>query len=98
MDALQELALLLRPSGGGVYLVTTGKAEQLALQKKLYGVTDEAQVQARFLANLERIKDAKVVVLGVPSDVGAGFQRGANLGRSTSAPGCWNITPRNGRR
>ncbi len=80
MDTLHELALLLRPAGGGLYLVSTGRAEQLALQRRLYGVDSEEQVQERFLDSLRRIKTARAVILGVPSDVGAGFVRGANLG------------------
>jgi agmatinase len=71
---------LLRPSGGGLYLVSTGKAAQQALQQKLYGVSSPEQVQQQFEANLEKIATAKGVLLGVPSDVGAGFSRGANLG------------------
>ena len=34
MDALEELALLLRPAAGGLYLVSTGKEAQLALQRR----------------------------------------------------------------
>lgn len=77
---LDELRLLLRPAGGGVHLVSTGRAEQLALQRQLYGVDDVADVDAAHLADLAAIVDARVVILGVPSDVGAGFRRGANLG------------------
>jgi arginase family enzyme len=77
---LDELRLLLRPAGGGVHLVSTGRAEQLALQRRLYGVDDVADVDAAHLADLAAIVDARVVILGVPSDVGAGFRRGANLG------------------
>ena len=77
---LDELRLLLRPAGGGVHLVSTGRAEQLALQRQLYGVADEAAVQDAFVAQLAAIADAEVIMLGVPSDVGAGFRRGANLG------------------
>jgi arginase family enzyme len=80
MTPLQELAALLRPAGGGLYLVSTGKAEQQALQQRLYGVKTPDEVQQKFLANLERIVTAKGLMLGVPSDVGAGFSRGANLG------------------
>lgn len=80
MSPLEELATLLRPAGGGLYLVSTGRAEQLALQQRLYGVATVAQVQQRFEAQLERIVSARGVLLGVPSDVGAGFCRGANLG------------------
>jgi agmatinase len=60
--------------------VSTGRAEQLALQQRLYGVTREEDVLARFHQALDRIPDARAIVLGVPSDVGAGFRRGANLG------------------
>src|SRR5687767_1914899 len=80
MDPLAELAALLRPAAGGLYLVSTGRAEQLALQRRLYGASDEAEVQARHREALEAAARARVVILGVPSDVGAGFLRGANLG------------------
>jgi agmatinase len=77
---LQELARLLRPAGGGLYLVSTGRAAQQALQRRFYEADTEADVTERFLDTLEQIATAKVVMLGVPSDVGAGFRRGANLG------------------
>jgi agmatinase len=77
---LRELARLLRPAGGGLYLVSTGRAAQQALQRRFYEADTEADVTERFLDTLEQIATAKVVMLGVPSDVGAGFRRGANLG------------------
>ncbi|MFO0763062.1 MAG: arginase family protein [Byssovorax sp.] len=80
LTPLDELALLLRPAGGGLYLVSTGRAEQLALQRRLYGVTSEDDVQQRFLDNLRKIPEARAFLLGVPSDAGASVQRGANLG------------------
>lgn len=80
MSPLDELALLLRPAGGGLYLVSTGKAEQERLQLRMYGVKSAAEVDAGFRAALARIAKAKAIVLGIPSDVGAGFRRGANLG------------------
>jgi arginase family enzyme len=80
MTPLEELALLLRPAGGGLYLVSTGRAEQLALQRRLYGAPTDDDVQARWLAALARIPSARAFILGIPSDVGAGFRRGANLG------------------
>src|SRR5690349_179474 len=80
MEPLDELAKLLRPAGGGLYLVSTGKAEQQAMQRRLYGVETDEQVQAAFVAALARIASARAVLIGIPSDVGAGFQRGANLG------------------
>lgn len=80
MQAIDELATLLRPAAGGLYLVSTGRAEQQAIQRSLYGVEDEAGIQAAFRRNLEAIAGARAVVLGCPSDVGAGFLRGANVG------------------
>jgi len=77
---LEELALLLRPAGGGLYLVSTGRAEQEQLQRRLYGASDASEVDARFREALGRISGAKAILLGIPSDVGAGYRRGANLG------------------
>lgn len=78
----EELALLLRPAGGGIHLVSTGKAEQLALQRRLYGAPSEEEVARRWREDLERVASARAVLLGIPSDVGAGFRRGANLAPS----------------
>src|SRR6188508_561808 len=80
MNWLDELSTLLRPAAGGVHLVSTGKAQQQKLQRSLYRATDDAEVQAKFKDALSRIPSAKGVILGIPSDVGAGFVRGANLG------------------
>ncbi len=84
MDALTELSQLLRPAGGGVYLVSTGKDEQLALQRRLYAAASEAEVLTKWKATLASIASAstKAVFLAIPSDVGAGFLRGANMGPS----------------
>ncbi len=79
MTPIEELTHLLRPAGGGLYLVSTGLDAQRALQRRLYGAADEAEVQRRFAERLERLADAKVLLLGVPSDIGAGFRRGASL-------------------
>jgi agmatinase len=79
VDPHEELSRLLRPAGGGVYLVSTGRAAQIELQRKLYGASSDAQVEERFRQALESIAQARAVVLGVPSDVGAGYRRGANL-------------------
>ena len=77
---LEELSWLLRPAGGGVYLVSTGRQAQQALQRRYYEAQTDADVTQRFLATLEDVQRARVIVLGVPSDTGAGFRRGANLG------------------
>lgn len=80
VQPLEELAQLLRPAGGGVYLVSTGRAEQVALQRRLYGAASDEEVQQKFVDTLGQIATARAIVLGVPSDVGAGFLRGANMG------------------
>ncbi len=80
MTPLEELALLLKPAGGGLYLVSTGLAEREAWQRRFYDAESSADVTAKFLEQLQRLAQAKVVMLGIPSDVGAGFRRGASLG------------------
>ena len=80
MDARTELTHLLRPAAAGLYVVSTGLAEQRAVQRKLYGVDDDAAIERAFQEALDRVASARVLILGVPSDVGAGYRRGANLG------------------
>lgn len=80
MTPTTELQRLLRPAGGGLHLVSTGREAQEALQRMLYRAADAEQVAVNFAEALERIAHAKAVILAVPSDVGAGFRRGANLG------------------
>jgi guanidinobutyrase len=80
LEPLDELAAMLRPAAGGLYVVSTGKAQQLEVQRSLYGVDREEDIQRLWRDSLEKIASARVVILGVPSDVGAGFLRGANLG------------------
>jgi agmatinase len=80
MTALEELALLLRPAGGGVHLVSSGRDAQSAAQRRLHRAATDEQVRARFLERLSGIGAARAVLLGVPSDVGAGYLRGANQG------------------
>ncbi len=82
MTLVDTLALLLRPAGGGIHLVSTGRDEQLALQRRLYRAASEEAVQARWREDLARASTARGVLLGIPSDAGGGLQRGANLGPS----------------
>ncbi len=74
----RRLCRLLRPAGGGLYVVSTGVAEQRALQRKIYGADTDDGIDACWRDAIDGISRARVVVLGVPSDVGAGFTRGAN--------------------
>lgn len=80
MSPLDALALMLRPAGGGVYVVSTGKAELERLQQRLYQASGPEEVQARWRAALAAIPTARGVLMGIPSDTGAGYRRGANLG------------------
>jgi len=77
---VETLALLLRPAGGGVHTVSTGKAAQLELQRRLYAAPDLNGVQARWRATLASVASARVAILAVPSDTGAGLVRGAAFG------------------
>lgn len=81
MEPRDILEIILRPAGGGVHVVSTGLAAQAALQRRLYGLPVDADGPAIALGwrrALDRLADARLVVLGVPSDAGAGFTRGAN--------------------
>jgi arginase family enzyme len=80
MTPLEELGHLLRPAGAGLHTVSTGKAAQLALQMELYGAATATEVTAAWQAALGRVASARVVVLGIPSDTGAGLVRGASYG------------------
>ena len=78
------LAGALRPAGGGVHLVSTGLAEQRALQRQIYHLEEkdgDGEIEKVWRQAMERTYRGEVegFVLGVPSDTGAGFRRGANL-------------------
>ena len=80
LTILQTLETILAPAGGGVHVVSTGLEETLALQQAIYGARSKGEIATCWRAALEKISKAKVVLLGVPSDTGAGFVRGANQG------------------
>ncbi len=79
-ERVDELMRILRPAGGGVYVVSTGLAAQRALQRRIYEVVHDEAIDQAWRVGLERLDEARVVLLGVPSDAGAGFVRGANQG------------------
>ena len=82
MHWTEELSHLLRPAGGGVYVVSTGGRAQKTLQRRLYGTIDPSHVRDRFAAAIDAVPKARGILLGLPSDVGAGLVRGANMGPS----------------
>jgi agmatinase len=79
-ELVEDLARLLRPAGGGVYTVSTGRAEQEALQRALYAAGDAAEIDRRWREALAAVAGARVAILGIPSDTGAGLVRGAAFG------------------
>ncbi len=70
----------LRPAGGGIHTVSTGKSAQAALQRAIYGAASAEEVDAKWREALARVASARVAVLGIPSDTGAGLVRGAAFG------------------
>ncbi len=72
---------MLRPAAGGVFTVSSGRAEQedLQLQRSTARVI-RARSRVRWRAALEDVVRARVAILGVPSDCGAGLVRGASFG------------------
>ena len=72
-----KLSSMLRPAGGGIFVVSTGVAELRSFQQRLYGVHTPEEVEQAWLSSLTETQ-RKICVLGVPSDTGAGFRRGAN--------------------
>jgi agmatinase len=71
---------MLRPAGGGIYTVSSGTSAQKSLQRRIYRADRDEDAGGRWREALSRLPDARVIVLGVPSDVGAGFMRGAMFG------------------
>ena len=70
---------MLRPAGGGIHVVSTGVEELLRLQEAIYGVVGQTAVNDAWRAALAS-DGGRVCLLGVPSDTGAGFRKGANHG------------------
>lgn len=90
LSALAELDLLLRPAAGGMFLQAQGWDAETALQRRLYGIEQgtsstltaehEAQILQRSRAKRALLSSARVVLLGIPSDLGSFCQRGASFG------------------
>lgn len=76
--ALDELACYLRPPGQGIHAVSTGKAELAAKTAAYLGPAWTPDRSWR--EQLEAVVDAKLAMLAIPSDTGAGIVRGAARG------------------
>ena len=68
----------MRPAAGGVHVVSTGVAEQRALQRAIYHAESDAEIDAQWSQTLEQLSQYRVAVIGAPHDAGAGFTRGSN--------------------
>jgi agmatinase len=77
-QALEELGQILQPQG--IKVVTTGADEIGQFLLARYGAVEPAAVERRWREILGRIPAARVILLGVPMDIGAGFERGAFKG------------------
>ena len=80
MDVTGELAVLLRPAGAGIHTVSSGGLERHQAQRRIYGVSSEAEIDGLWHEALGALAGACVAVLAVPSDCGAGLVRGAAYG------------------
>ena len=72
-----ELSDYLRPPGGGIHTVSTGKAE---LEAKTRAYLGEAAALDDWRACIRAALESRVVMLAIPSDTGAGIVRGAARG------------------
>jgi arginase family enzyme len=90
---LDELAQLLRPAGAGVHTVSTGRVAQERLSARLYGASQPVDVAKAWRHHLERLPEAKVVILAIPSDCGAGLVRGAAFGPQALRLGLLETAP-----
>ena len=66
-EPMTQLKLLLAPFG--IKTVTSGSGEAAQFLKARYG----ANIQERFESILDQIEKARVIIVGVPNDNGAGF-------------------------
>jgi arginase family enzyme len=77
-SAWNRLAEMLAPVG--IYTVTTGGSEVGAWLRERWGTDDREAVRTAWREHLGAAAQANVVVVGVPMDAGAGFDRGSFRG------------------
>lgn len=80
MNPYQTLELLLRPPGKGVWAASTGRKMADTLLKEIYHTSNEKKVSKIWKKSLKTISKSKVILIGAPSDTGAGVVRGSNMG------------------
>ncbi len=77
-----EIENCLCPPGNGVFTVNTAKERKEVLHQKLYGKTQQSDVNELWQTSLTQLPESehKAVILGISSDCGGGILRGANWG------------------
>ena len=73
-----QLTDLLAPQG--IITVTTGSGEVSHFLRERFGATDPTAVNEAWSQELARIDGARAILVGLPCDVGAGFERGSFKG------------------
>jgi agmatinase len=75
------LTMMLRPPGCGLHSPSLGTNPSAAdLLSTMYGTHDPNRIEAAWRDSLRAIPNARILLLGVPSDTGAGGRRGAAYG------------------
>ncbi len=87
MNLTDLLGQLMRPPGDGIPSFSAGKGASLGIQQKVFGLLQphltngtEAQLYKAWKQSWFELNRAKVVLIGVPLDTGAGIRRGAAYG------------------
>lgn len=80
LPALDRLRCFLRPPGLGIPTVSTGGGYAARLLERLYGSSAPGAVQTAWEDELQRLRRVEWVMMGIPSDTGAGLMRGASFG------------------
>ncbi|MEM1349264.1 MAG: arginase family protein [Myxococcota bacterium] len=78
MSHVAELSQILAPQG--IKTVSTGSDEIAHVLNLAWGTHDVAQLRSLHAERLRAIEGARVLLLGVPMDAGAGFERGSFKG------------------
>lgn len=80
---MEALLPLLRPPGDGIATVSAGSLAALPLLRRIYQSPELSPAEAvdQWKGQVhQKLHSAKVILLGVPLDTGAGIQRGAAYG------------------
>jgi arginase family enzyme len=77
---IETLRKLLRPPGRGIPTFSTGDRYAAPILESLYGTDILPDAREAWSASLAQIPDATTILLGIPSDTGAGLVRCAAYG------------------